>query len=202
MTLYDKRSDRSSPSLFSGFAGAPQPPFPLYGQGTATYNGFTHPVPFFPGQQGGGQRFPNPPPPYDANYPASVMRNSTGGIGCEPGYNLVFAPEYTKVHVIRSRTAPWRIPPGMSTTFGAYHVPCNITLGEFLEGFGATNPTPRKNRITELTSGHSGRWYKGMTVGGDDAVSMAKTLKQMGWDRHRTGRPGEKPVVWLWITKD
>lgn len=147
-------------------------------------------------------RFPNPPPPYDPACPASVLRNSTGGIGCEPGYNLVFAPEYTKVHVIRSSTAPWRIPPGMSTAFAAYHIPCNITLGELLEGFGATNPLPRLNRLTECTSGHSGRWYKGLTIGGDDLAAMGKTLKQMGWDRFRSGHPGEKKVVWLWITKD
>ncbi len=130
------------------------------------------------------------------------MVNSTGGVGCEPGYNMFFSPEYTKVHVLKTREAPWRVPAGMSLSFGAFHVPSNTCLAELLKGFGATNPIPKKNRITEILQGHGGRWYKGMTISGEEADMMEKTLNEMGWDRLRTGRPGEKPVVWLWITKD
>ncbi|RYP33322.1 hypothetical protein DL767_004817 [Monosporascus sp. MG133] len=177
-----------------------QPPFPMQGPSfVIPQNGFMHPLPVFPGQ---AARFPNPRPAIDPEYPATYMSNSTGGIGCEPGYNLFHPPEYTKVHIIKSRTAPWQNPPGMALSFGAFHIPTSVALGDILKGFGANNGNPKKNRITEVTQGHNGRWYKGVTISGDDRDQVSKTLKQMGWDRSRTGRAGEKPVVWLWITKD
>ena len=175
---------------------------PSYAQGMGMarpQNGLNHPVPFFPEQT---LRYPNPAPLYDPTCPASVMINSTGGIGCEPGYNMFFASEYTKLHILKTDTAPWNIPPGMELHFGAFQVPCNVTLADILKGFGATNPKPKKNRITEVISGHGGKWYKGLTIAGDEKDMMDKTLKDMGWDSSRTGRPYEKPVVYLWITND
>lgn len=162
-------------------------------------NGQNHPVPVFPNQE---LRLPNPHPVVSLDTPALNLSNSTGGVGCEPGYNYFFPPEHTKLHVIKSTTAPWRLPEGMSMGFGAYHVPVSTTLSELMAGFGAVNPIPRKNRITEVIQGGNGKWYRGITFAGNDGSVMNKTLRALGWDRTRTGRPGEKPVIWLWITKD
>ncbi|KAI0108833.1 hypothetical protein F4776DRAFT_412569 [Hypoxylon sp. NC0597] len=179
----------------SGVIPGPNNQGPVY---VIPQNGYHHPVPVFPGQE---NRLPNPHPVVNADAPALNLNNSTGGVGCEPGYNYFFPPEHTKLHVIKSSTAPWRLPEGMSMHFGAYHVPVNTTLAQLMTGFGAMNPLPKKNKVTELVQGGNGKWYRGITYSGeDDAVS--KTLKELGWDSTRTGRPGEKPVVWLWITKD
>lgn len=162
-------------------------------------NGYNHPVPVFPNQP---TRLPNPHPVVNPDAPALNLNNSTGGVGCEPGYNYFFPPEHTKLHVIKSSTAPWRLPEGMSMNFGAYHVPVNTTLSELLVGFGAVNPLPKKNKITEVIQGGNGKWYRGVTFSGDKLDAIKKTLRDLGWDSTRTGRPGEKPVIWLWITKD
>ncbi|OTB10872.1 hypothetical protein K445DRAFT_370794 [Daldinia sp. EC12] len=162
-------------------------------------NGYNHPIPVFPSQ---GPRLPNPHPVVNLDAPALNLNNSTGGVGCEPGYNYFFPPEHTKLHVVKSSTAPWRLPEGMSMNFGAYHVPVNTTLAELLVGFGALNPCPKKNKVTEVIQGGNGKWYRGVTFSGDNEANMAKTLKDLGWDCSRTGRTGEKPVIWLWITKD
>ncbi|KAI1407999.1 hypothetical protein F5Y13DRAFT_116063 [Hypoxylon sp. FL1857] len=161
-------------------------------------NGCHHPVPVFPGHE---NRLPSAHPVVNADAPALNLNNSTGGVGCEPGYNYFFPPEHTKLHVIKSSTAPWRLPEGMSMHFGAYHVPVSTTLTELMTGFGAMNPLPKKNKVTEVLQGGSGKWYKSITYAGDEDAA-SKTLKELGWDSTRTGRPGEKPVVWLWITKD
>ncbi|KAI4863309.1 hypothetical protein F4820DRAFT_427591 [Hypoxylon rubiginosum] len=162
-------------------------------------NGYTHPVPVFPGQPA---RLPNPHPVVNDDAPALNLNNSTGGVGCEPGYNYFFSPKHTKLHVIKSPIAPWRLGEGMSMNFGAYHVPLHITLAELLVGFGARNPLPKKNRVTEIIQGGNGKWYRGVTFSGESMDDMKKTLDDLGWDDTRTGRPGEKPVVWLWITKE
>jgi hypothetical protein len=39
-----------------------------------------------------------------------------------------------------------------------------------------------------------------MMFSGEQKDDIEKTLKDVGWDKTRSGR--EKPVVWLWITKD
>ncbi|KAI2465365.1 hypothetical protein F4781DRAFT_28623 [Annulohypoxylon bovei var. microspora] len=180
----------------SGTVPGPNNQGPVY---VIPQNGYSHPVPMFPGQE---NRLPNPHPVVNMDAPALNLSNSTGGVGCEPGYNYFFPPEHTKLHVIKSSTAPWRLPEGMSMHFGAYHVPVNTTLAELLVGFGAVNPRPKKNKITEIIQGGNGKWYRSVTFSGDKDSDMGKTLKDMGWDCTRTGRPGEKPVVWLWITKD
>ncbi|KAH9992565.1 hypothetical protein F4779DRAFT_631948 [Xylariaceae sp. FL0662B] len=182
--------------MSASIPGPPNSQGPVYVQ---PQNGYSHPVPVFPSQPG---RLPNPHPVVTPDAPAMNMTNSTGGVGCEPGYNYFFAPEHTKLHVIKSTTPPWRLPAGMSMNFGAYHVPTNTTLAELMKGFGAVNPSKKKNRITEVIQGGNGRWYRGVTFGGDESDAMKMSLSSLGWDRSRTGRPGEKPVVWLWITKD
>ncbi|KAI1097884.1 hypothetical protein F4804DRAFT_146546 [Jackrogersella minutella] len=182
--------------LASGAVPGPNNQGPVY---VIPQNGYNHAVPVFPGQE---SRLPNPHPVVNMDAPALNLNNSTGGVGCEPGYNYFFPPEHTKLHVIKSSIAPWRLPEGMSMHFGAYHVPVNTTLAELLVGFGATNPCPKKNKITEIIQGGNGKWYRGITFSGDKDSAMIKTLRDLGWDRTRTGRPGEKPVIWLWITKD
>lgn len=163
--------------------------------------GVQPPLPVFPGQPGGA-RMPNPHPVVSYETPALNMTNSTGGVGCEPGYNYYFPALHTKIHVIKAQSPPWRLPAGMSLHFGAYHVPTNTTVAELLKGFGATNSTAKKNRVTEVVQGGNGKWYKGLSIAGDDKDDLKKGLKDLGWDHTRTGRPGEKPVVWLWITRD
>lgn len=186
-----------SPSPWGGFAYYPHSAAgPVY---ALAANGYQPAVPVFGDQPA---RYPQPHPVVNADCPALNLQNSTGGMGCEPGYNYYFPAEHTKVHVVKSAAPPWRVAPGRSLPFGAYHVPAATALADLMKGFGATNALPRKNRITEVTPGGSGRWYKGVTFAADDADAMKKTLKDLGWDRTRTGRPGEKPVVWLWITKD
>ncbi|KAK8875309.1 hypothetical protein PGQ11_005823 [Apiospora arundinis] len=160
-------------------------------------NGYQHPVPVFQEQ---GPSFPHPHPVVALESAAANFQNSTGGVGCEPGYNYYFPAQHTKIHVIKSRDPPWRLAAGMSMHFGAYHVPCNTTLGDIMKGFGATNADAKKNRITEVNPGGNGGWYKGVTWTGDDRDKMALTLKDVGWDPKRSGRAGEKPVVWIWVT--
>ncbi|KAI1763233.1 hypothetical protein GGR53DRAFT_521113 [Hypoxylon sp. FL1150] len=181
---------------FSGILPGPNNQGPSF---VIPQNGYNHPVPVFPGQ---ASRLPNPHPVVNEDAPALNLSNSTGGVGCEPGYNYFFPSRHTKLHILKSSTAPWRVSEGMAMTFGAYHVPVHTTLAALLEGFGATNPFPKKNRITEIIQGGNGKWYRSVTFAGDNPDAMKKTLADLGWDETRTGRPGEKPVIWLWITKD
>ncbi|KAI5859824.1 hypothetical protein GGS23DRAFT_262611 [Durotheca rogersii] len=185
--------DFMSRSFFSAVPGGAM--FP----GPNIHSGYHYSVPVFPGMN---TRLQTPHPVVDYDAPALNLSNSTGGVGCEPGYNYFFPPEHTKLHIIKSSTAPWRLPEGASMSFGAYHVPVHTTLSDLMLGFGATNPIPQQNRVTEIIQGGNGKWYRGVTFSGEDLEQMAKTLRDLGWDRSRTGRTGEKPVVWLWITKD
>lgn len=152
---------------------------------------------------GGGTRHAQPHPIINPEMPATNMTNSTGGVGCEPGYNYFFAAENTKVHVLKSgSTPPWQLTPNTTVPFHACHVPVTTTIAELLRGFGATNPVPKKNRLTEVVQGGNGKWYKGISFSGDVAKEMSMTVKDVGWDKTRTGLPGQKPVVVLYITKD
>ncbi|KOS17769.1 hypothetical protein ESCO_002774 [Escovopsis weberi] len=147
-------------------------------------------------------RQPGPWPHIDAAMPAAQMTNSTGGTGCEPGYNYFFPAEHTKAHVFKTATPPWQLPPTAHIPFKAAHIPCNTTMAELLKGFGCTNPAPKKNRCFEVVSGGGGKWYKGLEVNGADKDMMKMTIKNVGWDGTRTGNPNEKPVVCLWFCKD
>jgi hypothetical protein len=152
---------------------------------------------------GGGTRHPQPYPIVNPDLPAANMTNSTGGVGCEPGYNYFFPLETTKVHVIKSgSTPPWELPRHFSVPFHACHVPVTTTVGDLLKGMGATNPVAKKNKVWEVVQGGNGKWYKGIGYCADDGPAMEKTLKEIGWDGSRTGNPGGKPVVYLYITKD
>lgn len=191
----------SNPYTYPNPSYMPGPPSSVGVVYTTPANGFQHPVPVIPGQPG-GPRYPGPHPVVNPECPAINLQNSTGGMGCEPGYNYYFPAEHTKVHVIKSRDPPWRLPGGVNLQFAAYHVPVQTTLGDLMKGFGATNSTAKKNKITEVVEGGSSRWYKGVTFSAHEKDDMKKTLKDLGWDANRTGRMREKPVVWLWVTKD
>ncbi|KAF6805802.1 hypothetical protein CSOJ01_09231 [Colletotrichum sojae] len=141
-------------------------------------------------------------PQLDPRNPAAQLSNSTGGTGCEPGYNYFFPAAHTKIHVFRTSTPPWQLPANARIQFSAFHVPVNTTLSEILKGFGATNETPKKNKCFEIVQAGNGKWYKGLCFSGDDKDMMKKSISEVGWDATRTGQPGGKPVVCLWLVKD
>ncbi|KUI71893.1 hypothetical protein VM1G_08054 [Cytospora mali] len=141
-------------------------------------------------------------PVINPSMPAANLSNSTGGVGCEPGYNYFFPSEHTKIHVFRTgSTPPWQLDRTFSAPFQAVHVPVNTTIGDLLKGFGATNPDAGKNKAIEVHQGGNGKWYKGLSFKGDDDGDMAKTIKSVGWDGSRNGLAGGKPVVYLYVTK-
>ncbi|KAI0097486.1 hypothetical protein GGR51DRAFT_553052 [Nemania sp. FL0031] len=189
---------RPMPMPYGGYAAAPMAPpsmmstpgymYPQYGGYPAANANSWDPT----------QRVPQPHPRVSASVPGMNMVNSTGGAGCEPGYNYIFHDEHTKIHVFRTSEPPWRAP-SMHYSFAKFQVPTNTTIAELMLRFGACNANPMLNRITEVIEGGSGHWYRGMIFSGDQ-LDCQKTLKQCGWDRSRSGR--EKAVVWLWVTKD
>ena len=71
-----------------------------------------------------------------------------------------------------------------------------------MQQLGATNEDAKKNKLHELQEAGNGRWSKGITIAGDDKDKVKKGITEFGWDKTRTGNPGERPVVWLWVTKD
>ncbi|KAF5014001.1 hypothetical protein FDECE_31 [Fusarium decemcellulare] len=174
--------------------------YPAQGQmaGFQTHHTFAHQP------NGTGNILPRQPQPYpniDSGMPAAQMTNSSGGVGCEPGYNYFFPAEHTKIHVFKSDRPPWQLPANAQIPFIASHVPCDTKLGDLLKGFGCTNPSAKKNRCFEIISGGNGKWYKGVSYGGDDKDMLKEQIKSVGWDSTRTGHPDGKPVVCLWFTK-
>ncbi|KAK1980881.1 hypothetical protein LZ30DRAFT_782424 [Colletotrichum cereale] len=154
------------------------------------------------GQAAQGARAAQGLPALDPRNPAAQLSNSTGGTGCEPGYNYFFPAAHTKIHVFRTAQPPWQLPANARVPFAAFHVPVGTTLAELLRGFGASNPNPKKNKCFEIVQAGNGRWYKGLCFAGDDKDMMKKCVAEVGWDAGRTGLPGQKPVVCVWLVKD
>lgn len=178
------------PATTSLLPGSPIAPGPVYAHQP---NGAYNPYP----------RAPAPTmPALHPSLPAAQLRNTTGGTGCEPGYNYFFAGSHTKIHVFKSATPPWQLGLGAHIPFHAAHVPTGTTLAELLRGFGCDNPNPKKNRCYEIVQGGGGRWYKGMSFAGDEKDMMKKSIGEIGWDESRNGQPGGKPVVCIYLTKD
>src|SRR3569833_1171618 len=149
-----------------------------------------------------GGRPAQPFPNIDSSMPANNMTNTTGGVGCEPGYNYFFPPQHTKIHVLRTgSTPPWRLPKNCRMDFYACLVPVSLSLAELMKGFGADIPIPKKNKITEVHQGDTGQLFSGISVNADNEKAMATQIKELGWDATRTGLPGEKPVVYLYVEK-
>lgn len=146
--------------------------------------------------------YPANDPVIQPQIPSVNMTNSTGGVGCEPGYNYMFHFSHTKIHVLLSGAdPPWALRENFAVDFYAVHVPTNTTVQDLMKGFGAVNPERKLNKIFEVHEGLDGKWYKGMSFQGDDENAMATTIKELGWDDTRNGRPGGKPVVWLYVVK-
>lgn len=185
-------------------------PFPPYGGYGAPYGGYgyggfgadSNAYPWMPnGANVAHARQAGPAPAMDPEMPAVHMNNSTGGTGCEPGYNYFFPAEHCKIHVLKTPERPWQITSGAHIDFHACHVPVTTTCAEILKGFGATNPVPKMNHCIEVVQGGNGRWYKGLDISGDDKGMMKTQIQDIGWDKTRSGQPGEKPVVAVWVSK-
>lgn len=180
-------------------------PTPMLMQQQQPSTGFYTAQTFSYQPNGAGNMLPRQPQPYpsiDPTMPAAQMTNSSGGVGCEPGYNYFFPAEHTKAHIFKTNTPPWQLPPTAQIPFKAAHIPCTTTMAELLKGFGCTNPVAKKNKCFEVIGGGSGKWYKGLAISGDDKDMLKKTIKDVGWDMTRTGNPNEKPIVCLWFCKD
>ncbi|KAK3385509.1 hypothetical protein B0H63DRAFT_543877 [Podospora didyma] len=152
-----------------------------------------------------GSRAPRPPPVITKDLPAAHVINSTGGVGVEPGYDYLFPAEHTKMLVLKCPKKPWLLDAsqGDSLRFPihACMVPVRATIAELLRRFGATNPSPKMNQIWEVVQGGNGRWYRGMGIRRDEKDMIPKTCKDMGWDGSRTGLPGGRPAVYLYVMK-
>jgi hypothetical protein len=140
-----------------------------------------------------------PNPPFDNSTPGINLRNPTGGIGLEPGYNYLFPIEHCKIHVLKCPGAPWQLETNHTVPYQAHVVPTNITVRQLMQQFGCDNPDPLKNCVHEYVQGVNGKWYKGVSVNGSEIPKMDKKLEEMGWNLWRNGR--DREIVWLWFTK-
>ncbi|GKT50574.1 uncharacterized protein ColSpa_10755 [Colletotrichum spaethianum] len=191
------------PSYPAAAAPVPYPGSTAYTWPHAQQPGGYSTYPLQPGGQAAyGARTAQGHPALDPRNPAAQLSNSTGGTGCEPGYNYFFPAAHTKIHVFRTAQPPWQLPANARVPFAAFHVPVNTTLAEVLKGFGASNPNPKKNKCFEIVQAGNGKWYKGLCFAGDDKDMMKKAVADIGWDAGRTGLPGQKPVVCVWLVKD
>jgi hypothetical protein len=150
-----------------------------------------------------GQAYQQFGPVNNGGIPGINLQNLDGGIGLEPGYNYIFPPEHCKIHVLLSSTPPWQILPNETLgniQYKAHYVPTSVTLQDLMKQFGCNNSDPGKNVLHEVCPAGDGRWYKGITIKGDDNDRMKQTVQEMGWDKRRDGR--NEGVVWVYFTKD
>lgn len=71
-----------------------------------------------------------------------------------------------------------------------------------MQNLGCCNDAAEKNILYECVEKGGGQWASGMRFKGDDKDKMKAQIKDWGWDKLRTGMPGQKPVVWLWATNE
>ncbi|KAE8448676.1 hypothetical protein EG329_008891 [Mollisiaceae sp. DMI_Dod_QoI] len=179
--------------------GWPQQPPPIYQPAQP---------PFIPSPYGGfgmgGQTWPTVAPFTDQGFPGIHLRNHTGGVGLPPGYDYAFPQEHCKIHVFKTKQKPWQVTVYKEDT--ATHVrlfvPVNTSIKDLMQNLGCTNTDAAKNVLYECTEKGNGQWATGLKIKGDDKDRVKKLIGEYGWDKSRTGHPGEKPVVWLWVTKD
>ncbi|OBT49091.1 hypothetical protein VE00_00113 [Pseudogymnoascus sp. WSF 3629] len=153
------------------------------------------------GGGGGGQSWQQIGLPVDdGGIPGVNIKNSTEGIGLEPGYNYIFPKEHCKIHAIKSATPPWQNEGDETFNYTAHVVPTCVTLKTLLQQFGCDNADPGKNVLHEVVPGGGGKWYRGLTIKGDNGDLMKKAVSDMGWNEKRDGKKGE--VVWVYFTKD
>lgn len=144
-------------------------------------------------------------PVANSMFPGLHLRNHTGGVGLPPGYDYAFPLEHTKIHVFKTGpTPPWRqtLWSGDATNHVKLLVPCTTTVKELMQNLGCTNSDASKNKLHEIQEAGNGRWVKGITIDGSEKDKVKRSIKDFGWDKSRTGALGERPVVWLWCTKD
>ncbi|KAM7213264.1 hypothetical protein V8F06_011330 [Rhypophila decipiens] len=146
-------------------------------------------------------RVPRLLPAINPNMPAANMTNSTGGVGCEPGYNYFFPPEHAKIIVIQTQTPPWRLPANATFPMIACHISTKTTIAELMAGFGAIHPEKNKNSVSEVIQKGNGGWIKALSLNGAEKKELKQTMGEVGWDKTRTGLPGQKPVIYLYFTR-
>ncbi|KAM7194011.1 hypothetical protein V8F33_007517 [Rhypophila sp. PSN 637] len=146
-------------------------------------------------------RVPRALPAIEPAMPAANMTNSNGGVGCEPGYNYFFPPEHTKIIVMQCNTPPWRLPANATFPTIACHISTKTTIAELMAGFGAINPEKHKNSVTEVIQKGNGGWVKGLSFSGAEKKELKQTVGEVGWDKTRSGLPGQKPVIYLYFTR-
>lgn len=135
--------------------------------------------------------------PSDDGIPGINLKNSSGGVGAEPGYDYLYPTEHTKVHVLFSKEPPWHNDGRYHMR--TFHVPCNISTKEMMQQFGCDNEDKEKNAVIELAKGSDGRWFKGLVLQGSNKDMMKKSLADIGWN---TDRGTKEDVVYCWFTKD
>jgi hypothetical protein len=139
-------------------------------------------------------------PVHDNGTPGINIKNATGGIGLEPGYNYIFPDEHCKVHVLKCATPPWQLEGTEQVQFNAHVVPTCVTIKTLMQQFGCDNAEPAKNVMHEVVQGGNGKWYRGVTVTGDEDDKCGKRVGEMGWGVQSGGKDAE--IVWLYFTKD
>jgi hypothetical protein len=155
--------------------------------------------PYFP-----NTTWPGSSGPLDHGYPGILLRNHTGGKGMPPGYNYIFPCEHTAIHVFKTTTKPWQstIWSNDNRSHAKFYVPSTMTTKELMQALGCCNDDAGKNIMYECVEKGNGQWVTGMRFKGDDKDKMKAAISQWGWDKSRTGIPGQKPVVWLWVTSE
>jgi len=124
--------------------------------------------------------------------------------GTPPGYDYIWPLEHTKIHVFKTKTKPWQSSflSDDAQTYAKFFVPVTMTTKELMQNLGCCNDKAGNNILYECVEKGNGKWASGMKFKGDEKDKMKATLSSWGWDKSRTGYPGEKPVVWLWGTSE
>jgi hypothetical protein len=192
---------------YPAFFGAPAPqgfgwPAP------PPYPGFPQQPMFMPPPYGGfgmgGMTYPTVAPFTDHGFPGIHLRNHTGGVGLPPGYDYAFPQEHCKIHVFKTKEKPWQttVFKEDSSKHVKLFVPTGTTVKELMQNLGCTNEDAKKHILYEVVEAGNGQWKVGAKFIGDDKDKVKKAISEYGWRGDRTGHPGEKPIVWLWVTKD
>lgn len=196
-----------------GFDNGPPPPgFAFGGQ----YPGYYPPVPsYYPPQQFMPPQQMMPMPQYnmggpglavsapvpDFGIPGLILKNETGGCGY-PGYYYLYPQEHCKIHVFKTKEKPWQITAWSHDNSNHIKivVPVNMTIKEFMQNLGLKNDDANKNILYECTEKGNGKWTHGLKLVGGDKDKVKKSIGDYGWNKKRTGFPGQSPVVWIWVT--
>jgi hypothetical protein len=192
---------------YPGFFGAPAPQGFGWPSAPFQYPRFPQQPIFAPPFGGfgmGGTTYPTVAPFTDHGFPGIHLRNHTGGVGLPPGYDYAFPKEHCKIHVFKTKEKPWQTTlwQNDNSTHVKLFVPTGTTVKELMQNLGCTNEDAKKNILYEVVESGNGQWKVGSRFVGDDKDKVKKPISEYGWRGDRTGHPGEKPIVWLWLTKD